>query len=259
VKVPPLTSLNSIAKACKSTIEDLKELNPELSKGCTPPDSQGYEIKIPLGKKELLLENSGSLLPLAGLQLKTHTVKKGDSLPSIARRYRVDLEPLLELNRLNQASRPATGTKLLIPPPAPQEKNPPPGEKKMGIGKNSVPKVEEITYTIKRGDSLWSIANEMGVNIGAISQWNKLHPEKKLIPGDKLRIRMTPHLSPDKPIQRREEKRFIYIVKEGDSLWSIAKKYHLTVSDIKAWNNLNGRERIFPSERLTLLMKPSNL
>ena len=259
VNVPPLTHLNSIAKACEISIEELKDLNPELSKGCTPPGGEDYKIKIPFGKKELFLKNVEAFLSTAKLQLKTHIVKKGDSLPRIARLYQVDLEPLLEMNRLNKMSRPSAGTKLLIPALAAQETNSPPVEKRMGNGRNSISKEEEITYTIKKGDSLWSIANEMGVNIGAISQWNKLCPEKKLIPGDKLRIRMTAHAPPDRPIQKKEERKIIHIVKEGDTLWSIAKKYHLTVSDIRSWNNLNGRDRIFPAERLTLLMKPSNL
>jgi membrane-bound lytic murein transglycosylase D len=259
VKAPPSTDLNSIAKACEASLEELKDLNPELSRGCTPPDREDYEIKIPFGKRELFLKNVDALQPMAKLQFKAHTVRKGESLPRIARLYRVDLESLQEINRLDKASRPSAGTKLLIPASTAQVTNPPPGEKKVVNGKNSGQKAEEITYTIKKGDSLWSIANEMGVNIGVISQLNKLHPDKKLIPGDKLKIIMTAAPTPsDKPTHRKEERKIIHIVREGDTLWSIAKKYHLTVSEIKGWNNLSGRDRIHPAERLTLMVKPSN-
>lgn len=259
VNVPPAIHLNVIAKACEISTEDLKELNPELSRGCTPPNGEDYEMKIPFGKKELFLKNFETLLPMGKFQYRTYTVRKGDSLPRIARLYRVDLESLLEMNRLNKANRPSAGTELLIPVAGTKDTNPPPVEKRIASSKNPSPKPEDLTYTIKKGDSLWSIANEMGVNIGVISQLNKLHPEKKLIPGDKLRIRMTAHSPSDRPIQKKEERRIVHIVKEGDTLWSIAKKYRLTISDIKSWNNLKGRDRIFPAERLTLLMKPSNL
>ena len=60
----------------------------------------------------------------------------------------------------------------------------------METGHGSKP-VQTMTYTIKKGDTLWSIANELGVNLGALSRWNNLYPETKLMPGDKLKIQMT--------------------------------------------------------------------
>jgi membrane-bound lytic murein transglycosylase D len=120
-----------------------------------------------------------------------------------------------------------------------------------GMDQNSKP-VETI-YTIKKGDSLWSIANEMGVNIGALSRWNNLHPEKKLMPGDKLKIRMAKNADLlDESGGKRGGKEIIYVVKEGDTLWSIAKKFNLTISEIKTWNHLNESDRIYPEDRLKL-------
>jgi LysM repeat protein len=48
------------------------------------------------------------------------------------------------------------------------------------------------------------------------------------------------------------EKEIIYIVKEGDTLWSIAKKYNLTISEIKTWNHLDQTDQIYPTDRLKL-------
>ena len=78
---------------------------------------------------------------------------------------------------------------LLIPIPLSQESKPGTvAVKKTGDGKSRTSRPEEMTYVIKKGDSLWSIANELGVNIGALSRWNNLDPEKKLVPGTKLKI-----------------------------------------------------------------------
>jgi membrane-bound lytic murein transglycosylase D len=124
-------------------------------------------------------------------------------------------------------------------------------KKSDGMDQNSKP-IETI-YTIKKGDTLWSIANEMGVNIGALSRWNNLNPEKKLMPGDKLKIRMTKTSDPlDEPHGKRVGKEIVYVVKEGDTLWSIAKKFNLTISEIKTWNHLNESDRIYPEDRLKL-------
>ena len=253
VKVPEVTDLRLIAQASEATVEEIKELNPELSRWCTPPDFPDYEIKIPFGKKDLFLKNFETLYQGERVRFKIHIAKKGDSFPKIARLYRVDLEPILEINRLNKKSRLSVGMNLLIPlPKDPDPKQANTAKKKPdGMDQNSKP-VETI-YTIKKGDSLWSIANEMGVNIGALSRWNNLHPEKKLMPGDKLKIRTNKISDPvDEPLGKQAGKQIIYVVKEGDTLWSIAKKFNLTISEIKTWNHLNEADRIYPEDRLKL-------
>jgi len=192
VKVPEVTDLRLIAQACEITLNEIKELNPELSRWCTPPNFPDYEIKIPFGKKELFSRNFQTLYSGERFQFKTHLVKKGDTFSSIARLYRVDLDPILEMNRLNKKSRLSIDMNLLIPLPKDQGLKPDRvAKKKSGeTGHGSKP-VQTMTYTIKKGDTLWSIANELGVNLGALSRWNDLYPEKKLMPGDKLKIQMT--------------------------------------------------------------------
>jgi membrane-bound lytic murein transglycosylase D len=111
---------------------------------------------------------------------------------------------------------------------------------------------QDMLYTIKKGDSLWSISSELGINIGALSRWNNLHPEKKLMPGDKLKIRFGFSDAADEPSGGKRGKEIIYVVKQGDSLWSIAQRYSLAISDIRAWNHLNGKGQIHPSDRLKL-------
>jgi membrane-bound lytic murein transglycosylase D len=253
VMVPPAMDLRFIAKACEFTVEELKELNPELRRWCTPPDAPEYEIKIPFGKKDLFLKNFESLRPGGKTSFKTHIVKKGETPQQIARLYSVELEPILEMNRLQKKSRLSVGTNLLIPLPKEKEIKPGPLAPKPSVEKGRPSGSEEITYIIKKGDTLWSIANEMGVNIGALSSWNKLHPEKKLMPGDQLKIRVAMGENLSEASQNEKgKKEIIYVVKTGDSLWSIASKHNVSISEIKNWNNLDGNDRIYPSERLKL-------
>ena len=117
VKVPPLTDLSLIARACETSAEEIKNLNPEIRRGVTPPNETEYEIKIPFGRRELFLKNFEALQPLEKFEFKTHRVKNGETLYRIARRYRVDLKPLLEINHLKKTSRIKKGMILLIPIP----------------------------------------------------------------------------------------------------------------------------------------------
>jgi membrane-bound lytic murein transglycosylase D len=190
VKVPEVTDLRLIAKVCEVTIEEIKELNPELSRWCTPPNFLDYEIKIPFGKKELFLKNFEILYPGEKFQFKTHMVKKGDTLSKIAKLYRIDPEPILEINRLNKKSQLSIGMNLLIPLPKGKEIKPTSTAMKKSDRMDQNSKTIETTYTIKKGDTLWSIANEAGVNTGVLCRWNHLDPEKILMPGDQLKLKV---------------------------------------------------------------------
>ncbi len=260
VKVPPATDLRIIAKACEISLEELKDLNPELLRWCTPPYEQDYEIKIPFGKKEIFLKNFEKFKPDGNFQFATHIVRRGDTLSKIAKRYGVPVEPIVEINKIKKTTNLSTGMNLIIP--IPKSSN---GKKVLAGNKvsreegfNNSKMEEEIIYTIKPGDTLWSISSEMGINIGALSKWNNLHPEKKLMPGDKIRIKVTHSDSnPGELKTDKNEKNIIYIVKSGDTLWGIAKKYNLTISDIKTINNIGDSDLIYPGDKIILRINES--
>jgi membrane-bound lytic murein transglycosylase D len=77
VNVPEVTDLRLIAKACEISLGELKDLNPELLRWCTPPNYSDYEIKIPFGKKELFLQNFGALQPVTKSQFTTQILSGG--------------------------------------------------------------------------------------------------------------------------------------------------------------------------------------
>jgi membrane-bound lytic murein transglycosylase D len=140
VKVPELTDLSYIAKACEISLEEIKDLNPELQRGVTPPNEPEYEIKIPFAKKDLFTKNFEVLQPLEKFQFKTHLVKKGETLKGIAGLYRVDLDPLIEINFLNKTSPLSKGMDLLIPISKDEEIKPlAVAQKKNGKARNGKP------------------------------------------------------------------------------------------------------------------------
>ena len=137
VKVPELTGLSLVAKACEASLEEIKDLNPELRRGVTPPNENDYEIKIPFGRKDLFEVTFQILQAFEKFEFKTHLVKKGETLKGIAKLYRVDIEPLLEINHLNKTSRISTGMALFIPVSKDEEIRPlAMARKKNGMGRN---------------------------------------------------------------------------------------------------------------------------
>jgi membrane-bound lytic murein transglycosylase D len=146
VRVPELTGLFLVAKACEASVEEIKNLNPELERGVTPPSEDAYEIKIPFGKKDLFLKNFEALQALEKFQFKTHLVKTGENLAGIARQHRVDLEPFLEINHLKRTSRISKGMTLLIPVSKDEEiKRLAMAKKKNGRVQKETPKKRDLT------------------------------------------------------------------------------------------------------------------
>jgi membrane-bound lytic murein transglycosylase D len=146
VKVPELTGLSLVAKACETSVEEIKDLNPELKRGVTPPHEGAYEIKIPFGTKDLFLKNLEALEPLEQFEFRTHCVKNGDTLGRIAKSYRVDLKPLLEINHLKKTSRLSKGMILLIPLSKDEKIKPlAMAKKKNGKGQKDTPKKRNLS------------------------------------------------------------------------------------------------------------------
>lgn len=109
------TDLRSVAEATSVSYEEIRALNPELLRWCTPPDEKDYELRIPYGKKELFLAEYENMKPKELPIFHTHKIKMGDTLFKIARTYKTPLQPILELNNITSVKILRPGQHLIIP------------------------------------------------------------------------------------------------------------------------------------------------
>ena len=137
-----------------------------------------------------------------------HIVKPGESLWGIAKRYNTTVEELMTVNNLTTTLL-SVGQYLIIP----AEPIPP------------TEPIEQTIYIVQSGDSLWSISRRFKVTVQQIRDANNLTTDLLSI-GQRLVI----------PIGTQEQT--IYIVQSGDSLWSISRKFGVTVQQIRDANNL---------------------
>ena len=107
--------LKTIAKLIEVEVEDIKELNPELRQSCTPPNVENYTLRIPSGTKEMFLSNLANVKEETISDKQSYTVKKGDSVGKIAKRFGVSAQSIIELNSLGKKARIIAGSKILIP------------------------------------------------------------------------------------------------------------------------------------------------
>ncbi len=188
-------TLWSIAKKYNITVNELKTLN----------DLTSNTLRI----GQILRINDQGTEPIIG---NTYTVKKGDSLYSIARKYNITVDQLKKANNL-------TSNTLQI-------------NQILNIPTEPVNKEDYVTYIVKKGDTLYSIANSYNTTPNEILTFNNLSSTTLQI-NQALKI-------PIKDIEQEEQTtEFInYTIKKGDSLYSISKTYGVSVQEIMEFNNL---------------------
>lgn len=119
VRIPYSATLKSIADAAEVSLAQLKAYNPELRNYCTPPNNNGYWIKIPVGKKEVFERNFSKKARKAVASAggyREHRIKRGETLSHIARQYRTDVRLIQELNGIRDPRTLSPGRVIRIPP-----------------------------------------------------------------------------------------------------------------------------------------------
>ena len=179
----------------------------------------------------------------------TYTVKKGDSLYSIAKQYNSTVDAIKRYNNLTSNNL-SIGQKLKLPCYMKDNDN------------TTMPNF--VMYTVKAGDSLYSIAQQYNTTVDKIKSDNKLTSNTLSIG----QVLMIADKTTDATVEEcfgedevLEEDYVIYVVKPGDNLYSIARKYDTTVSELKRLNNLTsnnlsvGQELKIPNERRIYVVK----
>jgi membrane-bound lytic murein transglycosylase D len=168
-----------------------------------------------------------------------YIVQKGDNLSAIARKNNVSIEDLKKWNNLSDNNI-KLETKLKVSDIANGETE---------VAEQEAPRTEirSIDYIVQKGDNLGLIAKKNSVAVSDLKEWNELEddniqPGNKLIVGKKLVVDNSQPIA-EKPAKKEKSKKETedhYYVQKGDSLFSIAKKNGITVSDIKKWNGIRG-------------------
>lgn len=156
----------------------------------------------------------------------TYIVQPGDSLYSIARRFNTTIEAIVERNNISNPAFIYPGQILIIPVNNDEPSN-------------------GFVYIVQPGDSLYLIAQRYNVSLKELIQANRISPPYIIYPGQSLIIPGVP--APEPPAGGQ-----IYIVVEGDTLYSIAEKFGVPIEEIIKLNNIPRPDLIFPGQRLLI-------
>ncbi len=294
--------LTDIARKMSVSRTLLETLNPELKYGVLPPEE--YKLRIPANTTDIFLASLDDIAPSEPVPPKSysfHKVKSGETLFSIAKHYGVTMSDLAAANNISTKSNLSASKTIKIPTDSyfsnqqqystasvrnsstnrEIEESSESDKKNNGYSQNKKSKDENnriiakskltktIKYTVKQGDTMWSIARKYNTTPDSIKDANKLSgykviPNKELIiPHSVVEIAANSKNSQEsnsinsKNINSKKRdgvtpKKSTHWVKSGDTPFTIAQKYNMSVQRLFDLNRLTKESKIFPGQQLII-------
>jgi membrane-bound lytic murein transglycosylase D len=244
VRVNQPMDLKKVANALGSPTSFLEELNPELRRGITPPNYPGYPLRIPPGTKELFASMfEGYDAKTSGLFVE-HKVTKGQTLSHLSQRYGVPISAIMEMNSLTNKHRLSIGQRLIIPANTGAQRSSANSHPKTSANTSAKAK-NSSSYTVKKGDTLSKLAVNSGTTVGEIQRMNGLKRADKIYAGQKLKMPGTNNPTSGGLFVE-------HVVRKGENLSYLSKKYQVSVSAIMEANNLSSAHILQIGQRLLI-------
>lgn len=244
VILPEATDLELIAELTDTSYAQLKELNPELKRWCTPPHVKNYTLRLPIGSATDFSEKYAAVPSSERARYKRHQIKSGDTLQHIAKRYGIRVDDIVALNRISNPRALRIGQDLILP---------------LNRDFSTLPVTEladdyqrshRKNYKVRPGDSLWSIARKCDVTEKQLRVWNRLGWSNVIQPGKVLLV----SAPSGHPVPQVVQQKVVYKVRSGDTLWGIGQRFAVHTQQIRRWNGLSEQHILQPGDKLTLLV-----
>jgi membrane-bound lytic murein transglycosylase D len=240
IVVPDMTGLDVIAGLADTTVAAIRELNPQYLRLTTPPGTRSL-LRLPLGRGAATVAAYAELPPRRRVTFIEHFVARGETLGGIALRYRVSQAMLAAANPRVNSRRLRINQRIVVPTG---------GALSTSVARRMAdPVVAAGTSTgafhrVRRGETLSEIADEYGVTQRELRLWNVLDSRGRIRAGQRLRV-----VSPDAPrrvvatappVERSGER--THLVRRGDTLKGLAKRYGVSIQALREANGLAERE-----------------
>lgn len=249
--------VHAIGRAAGISGLEIKELNPELLQGATPPveicGPNGYCLKVPVGTAKQIAAKLATIPQDQKMPWMSHTVGRGETLKTVARTYGLSTSQLADYNNMSEKDKLRRGSKLRIPMSVMVPQRGDAGDVAennitgSSTAQPAVVKSTAKTYKVKKGETLYSIAMKHGVSVGDLRAANKLSAKGTVRKGQILKISggasapamaaSTKSTETEVSAPEASEKRWVsYRVRKGDTMGKIADAFDVTVTDLGKWN-----------------------
>ncbi|MGH1340051.1 MAG: LysM peptidoglycan-binding domain-containing protein [Nannocystales bacterium] len=268
VRVQRSTRLSTLAEVLDVDADFLFELNAHLIRERTPPSDVPYSVRIPRDKAQAFA-SAQSKLETAWSQESTHAVKTGESLASIARRYKTSTRELRKLNGIRDSAEVRGGITLIVPRPGAKHaeadtRSEPPPRPLAAVPDIAVPPGHRLVFfQTTRASTPRELERSFDVPWPDVVRWNDLDPHARVQAAQVLQIVVPSSFDPaseaviahemheveyvvrgsrahlEAALLRRGKRRRGYKTKSGDTLAKIGRRFELSVGDLARINHFS--------------------
>lgn len=244
IKVPASTNIYWLADELGVSYDVMKDLNPSLKLPITPP--REYKIRVPYQKDKLASDIINKASKDERARYKIYEAKKGESVEEIAETYGVKKEDILKVNGINRENI-LTARKVFVP--IPDMRNAEIDNKFAQV----LGKIDPKYYKVKKGDTFIGIAHNHNMRLNDLQKLNPNIRPGRIYPGQYIMVTKDGYTNVRVASKKssRQVAKVKYRVRNGDSLWSIAKKFNTSVASIKKTNKL-ASSNIYAGRVLTI-------
>jgi membrane-bound lytic murein transglycosylase D len=232
-------SIEVAAELAGITTAEMYDLNPAFHRWATDPTGP-HMLLVPVESAAVFSESLLQLTPDQRMRVERYTARAGDTVGSIAQRFGTTTQHLRELNEIPApSSTVAAGVELRVPsavsalpPQVLQAAARVDGRSRRGQAVRAV-------HVVRRGDSLWSIAQRHNMDVVTLASLNRISPTDTIRTGQRL-VLHAQGSGGSSAVVDSEGRRVTYVVRRGDTLSEIARTLKVTVASLREWNNIEG-------------------
>lgn len=229
-------------------LSDLYLLNAGLNRWASAPDGP-HELLIPAPVAAQFRAGLQKLKPTHRARWFRYTIRAGDTIDHIARRFNLTSALLRQVNDLRR-DHIVAGQVLLVPETQQRlvkYRHAPTDGTSVAAG------TYRTNHMIKTGDSLWSLAKHYDVAIDDLAHWNQISTHSTLVDGDFLTV-YTRRPVADPQLQDHRIRKYAYRARKGDSYARIASRFDVSLRELQRWNRTELNDYLRPGDQVTLFV-----
>lgn len=247
------------AELASVDIDTIYQFNPGYNRWSTDPQGP-HTLVLPIDAADEFLAALKDVPENERVRWQRHKVQNGEAISQIAQKYNTTVTTIRSANNL-KGNTIRAGHHLMIPvatkPLSAYSKS---ADERLAVTQNRERDGNKIEHVVRNGESFWTISRKYNVTTRQLAAWNGMAPRDTLSVGKKLVVwsktpiadtAETPRMSPTEALGNTTRK-LRYTVRNGDSLYLIARKFRVGIDQIARWNKIDKNKILRPGQTLTM-------